>query len=112
MPQTPLFFIRSSWWHYKMPPPIMLLTLMLANRTEVSALAIALALEVIVIALVCNFGYAVNEIFDVDADARSGRSNVASVCGIRRIGAIALLSAAIATALAWSAIGAFGAALT
>jgi hypothetical protein len=112
MPQIPSFFVRSAWWHYKIPPPIMLLTLLLAHRTDFFGLVVALSSEIAVIALVCNFGYAVNEIFDVEEDARAGRSNIASVTGIYRIAIVAALSAALSVVLAWFAFGIAGVPLT
>jgi 4-hydroxybenzoate polyprenyltransferase len=112
MRRYPLLFVRGAWWHYKMPPPIMLLVLLMPNLGSVFDLLLALASLISVIAFVCNFGYAINEIFDVEEDAKVERDNVASAIGIPRIVLIAALSAVTSTVIAFIAIGTVGAALT
>jgi 4-hydroxybenzoate polyprenyltransferase len=107
------FFVRpDQWWYYKIPPPIMLLVLLLAGRASGSDFLLALAALVTVIALVCNFGYAINDLFDVEEDARTGKENAVSRLGASGLTFVAVLSAFGSLAIAALAIGEAGAALT
>jgi 4-hydroxybenzoate polyprenyltransferase len=75
----------------------------------------ALAAVLGVVAIVCcvaNYGYALNELFDIDEDRRGGRANVAATVGRRRMWSIIVLSAASALALAALLAGVIGGALT
>jgi 4-hydroxybenzoate polyprenyltransferase len=110
--RLPTLFVRPGWWHYKMPPPIMLLTLLLADRATGFDIVLALVSLVAVIALVCNFGYAINELYDVAEDARIGKENIATTIGAPRVALIAGLSAGAALVIALLAIGGVAAALT
>jgi 4-hydroxybenzoate polyprenyltransferase len=56
-----------------------------------------------------NYGYAINDLFDVEEDRRIGRANAAAAGGIGRTWAIVLVSAVGAQALGWAAAGVAGA---
>src|SRR5205823_4309031 len=73
---------------------------------------LALASLVTVIALVCNFGYAINDLSDVEEDARTGKENAASRLGASGLMLVAFLSAFSSLAIAALAIGEAAAALT
>jgi 4-hydroxybenzoate polyprenyltransferase len=64
------------------------------------------------VALVCNFGYAINEIFDVEEDQRAQRANETNNTGPRRLTRIALLSAVGALGVSHLAAGAHAVFLT
>ncbi len=98
-----------AWWYNKVPLSIALVLLLLDGR-PFSAVAFAvLALVVLSVCAVGNYGYAVNDLFDVDEDRRTGRSNAAAAAGIARIWAILLVSALCAEAFAAAAAGVAGA---
>jgi 4-hydroxybenzoate polyprenyltransferase len=100
-----IFFIRvRDWWFYKMPPPIMLLT-MLAGHVPAIDLLLALASLVVVIALACNLGYALNELFDVEEDTKKGKPNVTAHTGPRNLWFIAGMSAAGSLLAGFTCIG-------
>ena len=107
-----MFFIRrENWWYYKIPPPIMLAMVLLAGASAWHLL-VALGSLVIVVSFVGNFGYALNELFDVTEDARSGRANVASLRGAKRLQLIAIVCVVASLSVAFVSIGAAAAALT
>jgi UbiA prenyltransferase family len=70
------------------------------------------AAVILTICSVGNYGYSMNELFDVEEDARAGRSNVAATAGSRRMWGIVVLSGLCAELLAAAAAGARGALLT
>ena len=111
-PQVFLIRVRQ-WWFYKMPPPIMLLTMLFAAEPagNVSAIDIlrALLCLIAVIALVCNFGYALNELYDVEEDAKKGKPNTMGSLGAPKLWLAAGLSAAgsLLAALVWIGATAF-----
>jgi 1,4-dihydroxy-2-naphthoate octaprenyltransferase len=99
-----MFFVRvGHWWFYKIPPPVMLLTLLLSGSGSPGDLLFALSCLVIVIALVCNVGYALNELFDVEEDARKGKVNVTTRVGARRLWLV--IAAAVTGSLLVSYVG-------
>jgi hypothetical protein len=59
-----------------------------------------------------NFGYALNDLYDIAEDARAGRVNAVATLGRRRTGAIVFGSAMLAVLLAAAAAGVWGVALT
>jgi len=108
-----MFFVRvRQWWFYKIPPPVMLLTLLLSGRASAIDLLLALACLVIVIVLVCNVGYAFNEQFDVEEDARIAKANVTARVGARHLWLVIALSAVGSLVVAYLAIGASAFVLT
>jgi 4-hydroxybenzoate polyprenyltransferase len=73
---------------------------------------VVLATVVLTVCAVGNHGYALNDLFDVDEDARLGRTNAAAAAGSPRMWAIIGASAVCAETFAVTAAGAFGAILT
>jgi 4-hydroxybenzoate polyprenyltransferase len=94
------------------PLSVSLVLLLLDGRPLSLDALFVLAMVALTVSAVGNYGYALNDLFDIDEDARLSRSNAAAAVGARRmagiIGASALCAAAFATAVA----GATGAILT
>jgi 4-hydroxybenzoate polyprenyltransferase len=101
-----------AWWFNKVPLSVMLVLLLLDGRALSGPGVAVLLLVVVTVCAVANFGYALNELFDVEEDARAGRSNAATASGAARMWAIVTLSALAALAAATVAGGAAGAAMT
>jgi 4-hydroxybenzoate polyprenyltransferase len=101
-----------SWWFNKVPLSVTLVLLMLDGRRVSLGAVTVLALVVLTVCAVGNYGYALNELFDVEEDARLGRTNAAAVAGPRRMWGIIGLSAACAETFAALVAGAPGALLT
>jgi len=72
----------------------------------------ALALLVLSVCAAANYGYAINELFDVDEDARAGRVNAAAAIGVARVRGSAFVSAVVALLAATAAGGLAALALT
>ncbi|MBV9670088.1 MAG: UbiA family prenyltransferase [Acidobacteriales bacterium] len=89
----------------------MVLLLLDGRPLSVGALAV-LALIVLTVCAVGNYGYAVNELFDVQEDARLGRVNAAATLGPRRVWWIVASSALCAELFAGCVAGARGAFVT
>jgi 4-hydroxybenzoate polyprenyltransferase len=106
--------VRSrAWWFNKVPLTVMLVLLLLDGRTLTVAGLMVLLLVVVTVCAVANYGYALNELFDVEEDARAGRSNAAAGAGgTARMWAIIAGSALCALASATFAGGAAGALMT
>ena len=86
------------------------MVLLLLDRRALSVAALAvLALVVLCVCAVGNYGYAINDAFDIEEDRRAGRPNAAAVAGTRRTFAIIIVSALCAEALGAAAAGAPGA---
>lgn len=101
-----------AWWFNKVPLTVTLVLLLVDGRPfSLRALA-ALVLVALAVCAVGNYGYALNDLFDVDEDARLGRVNAAASAGGRRMWGIIGASAAGAAAFAGAAAGAPGAVLT
>ena len=101
-----------AWWFNKVPLSVTLVLLLLDGRPFSPAALVVLAAVVLAICAVGNYGYAVNELYDVDEDARAGRANAAAATGSRRMWAIVGASALCADAFAAVAAGAAAAVLT
>ncbi len=101
-----------AWWFNKVPLSVSLVLLLLDGRRFSLGAVAVLALVVLTVCAVGNYGYAVNELFDVAEDARLGRNNAAAAVGSRRMWGITGLSALCAEAFATVVAGAPGAALT
>ena len=108
-----MFLIRSwEWWYSKVPLSITTVLMLLDGRQLSFA---ALAVVVLVVLAVCavgNFGYAINELFDVEEDARLGRANVAASRPAWQMWAIVLASALSAEVCTSVAAGVLGTLLT
>ncbi len=103
---------RRAWWFNKVPLSVTLVLLLLdGRRFSLGALVVLLTVALTVCA-VGNYGYALNELFDVAEDARLGRNNVAATLGSRHMWTITGLSALCAAAVAAVAAGLPGAVLT
>lgn len=101
-----------AWWFSKVPLTITLLLLVLdGQRLSGNTLALALSVVLTVCAM-ANYGYAVNDLFDLREDALLGRVNAAAARGRRHVTAIAVGSALVTALLATLAAGAVGAAVT
>jgi 4-hydroxybenzoate polyprenyltransferase len=101
-----------AWWFNKVPLSVTLVLLLLdGRRLSIDAL-VALALVALTVSAMANYGYAVNELFDVEEDGRSGRVNAAAAVGTRRMWGIVGASAVCAEGLATAVAGVPGAILT
>jgi hypothetical protein len=78
----------------------------------VSQLFLALTSLLIIISLVANFGYVLNELSDVDEDARVKRLNITAFAGAARLWTIAVICVVGSLSLAWYWIGWTGLILT
>lgn len=101
-----------AWWFNKVPLSVMLVLLLLDGRALSGAALAAMLLVVVTVCTVANYGYALNELFDVEEDARAGRTNAAAAHGTGRMWAIVAFSALCALAAAAFAGGAVAAAMT
>jgi len=108
-----MFFVRpKDWWFYKVPPPIMLTGLLLADVASPWTIVCALGSLIVIVSLVGNFGYALNELFDVAEDQRAGRVNAASRFGVFGLQVVAAICVVGSLAVAIVATGVAGAVLT
>jgi 4-hydroxybenzoate polyprenyltransferase len=104
------FLVRPwAWWHNKVPLSIVLVLLLVdGRRFTVGALAV-LVLVVLTVCAVGNYGYALNDLFDREEDARAGRTNAAVAAGSARMWLIIAFSGLTAVIAATVAAGTFGA---
>jgi 4-hydroxybenzoate polyprenyltransferase len=101
-----------AWWFNKVPLSVALVLLLLdGQRFSIGALAV-MTLVVLTVCAAGNYGYALNELFDVDEDARLGRINAAATTPSSRMWAIIGASALCAEVCATVAAGVPGAFLT
>lgn len=101
-----------AWWFNKVPLSVLLVLLQVDGKPLMySALAAVLGV-VAIVCCVANYGYAVNELFDIDEDRRGGRANVAATAGRSRMWSIIVASGAGALLLAVLLGGFAGGALT
>jgi 4-hydroxybenzoate polyprenyltransferase len=101
-----------AWWFNKIPLSLTLMLLLLDGRPFTYHAVLALVLLVLIVCAVGNYGYALNDLYDIEQDARAGRANAAGVLGQGRLRWIIVLSAIVAELLAWMLAGVVGAALT
>ena len=101
-----------AWWYNKVPLSVTLLLLLVDGRPLSAGVVAASALVVLTVCAVGNYGYALNELFDVDEDARMGRANTAAALGPSRMWAIIGMSALLAGIFATAVAGVPGALLT
>jgi 4-hydroxybenzoate polyprenyltransferase len=99
-------FVRAKdWWFNKIPFTSMLLVLLI-DRGPLGAPALAaFAAVILCVCAAANYGYALNDLYDVDEDRRAGRSNAAPQMGETRVRTIALLSAFALFGLSFVAAG-------
>jgi hypothetical protein len=101
-----------AWWLNKVPLSVTLVLLLVDGAPLGLAQAASLVLVVLIVCAVGNYGYAVNDLFDMEEDRRTGRPNFAMAMGRGRATAMILASALVALALAWAAAGPLGGGLT
>ncbi len=101
-----------AWWLNKVPLSVLTGLLLLDGRPLTLSAFLSFAALVCAVSCVANYGYALNELFDVDEDRRGQRTNAAQQAGPRRMWLIIGLSAATALLLASAAGGTAGALLT
>ena len=101
-----------AWWYNKVPFSVVLVLVLLDGRRLSPTALAALLLVVLTVCAVGNYGYALNDLFDVVEDERAGRANAAAAIGARKTRAIVGGSAACAALLGAAAAGAAGGILT
>jgi 4-hydroxybenzoate polyprenyltransferase len=101
-----------AWWFNKVPLTVTLVLLLLDGRPFSVGALVVLVLVALTVCAVGNYGYALNELFDVEEDARLGRVNAAASAGPRRMWGITGLSALSAGVFAAAVAGAPGEILT
>ncbi len=101
-----------AWWFNKVPLSVTLVLLLLDGRRFSVGALVALVLVALTVCAVGNYGYALNELFDVEEDARLGRANAAASAGPRRMWGITALSALCAEVFAGGVAGVPGAIVT
>jgi 4-hydroxybenzoate polyprenyltransferase len=101
-----------AWWFNKVPLTVTLVLLLLdGHRISLGALAV-ITLVVLAVCAAGNYGYALNDLFDVEEDARLGRSNRAAGMTRRRMWAVIAASALCAEVCATVVAGKAGALVT
>lgn len=101
-----------AWWFNKVPLSVLLFLLLIDGRPFTGAAAAALCGLIAVVCCVANYGYALNEAFDLAEDRRGGRKNFASEMSTNRIWTVIVLSAVAALAFAGLLAGIPGLILT
>jgi 4-hydroxybenzoate polyprenyltransferase len=105
MPKLPLpidrYLVRSrAWWFNKIPLSITLVLLLVDGRSADAAAGMALFLVVLTVCSVGNYGYGLNDLYDIEEDERAGRANAAATLGRTRTAWIVAISAILAELLA------------
>jgi 4-hydroxybenzoate polyprenyltransferase len=101
-----------AWWFNKVPLSVTLVLLLLDGRPLSFDALLVLGMVALTVSAVGNYGYALNDLFDIEEDAHLSRSNVAAAVGARRMSGIIGASALCAEVLATAVAGATGAILT
>jgi 4-hydroxybenzoate polyprenyltransferase len=101
-----------AWWFNKVPLSILLVLLLIDGERLTYQIFMVVAAVVAIVCCVANYGYALNELFDLDEDRRGGRDNMAATVSRARMWSIIVLSAGGAMALAALLAGVAGSALT
>jgi 4-hydroxybenzoate polyprenyltransferase len=110
---TDLYLVRPrAWWFNKVPLSVTLVLLLVDGRSVDLAIISALILVVLTVCAVGNYGYALNDLYDIDEDERATRANAAATIGRRRTGWIVMASAVLACLLGTAAAGWPGGAVT
>ena len=94
-----------AWWYNKVPLSFLMLLLLVDGSAFTFAVLWALAGLLGTVCCAANYGYALNELFDVDEDRRAGRANAAHQTDRRRMWTIIALSGTGAIGLATIAGG-------
>jgi len=94
------------------PLSVTLVLLLIDGNALTIPAVLTIMLVVLTVCAVGNYGYALNELYDVEEDARAKRSNAVDTLGRRRVTLIIVTSALAAELLATAAAGVWGAVLT
>lgn len=100
-----------GWWFNKVPLSVTLLLLLDDGVLTLNAFLV-LSLVVLAVCAVGNYGYGLNDLYDVEEDRRAKRANTAVALGRRRIILSIVVSAFAAELLAAGGAGTGGAMLT
>lgn len=100
-----------AWWFNKVPLSVTLVLLLIDGRPLRMLEVAALALVVLAVCAVGNYGYALNDLYDVDEDRRVGRSNATIGLGKGRMWLAIVASALLAILFGAFAGGSRGAGL-
>ena len=107
------YLIRPwAWWFNKVPLSITLMLMLLDGSLLTLNAFLALSLVVLTVCAAGNYGYALNDLCDVEEDRHAKRANAAVALGSRRIVLSIVASAFAAELLAAGAAGIAGAMLT
>ena len=109
----PQYLVRArAWWFNKVPLSVTLALLLVDGASLSFHAALAVVLIVLTVCAVGNYSYGMNDLYDVEEDARAGRHNAAVALGTPRVRQIVIASAIATEMLATLAAGAWGAGLT
>ena len=97
-----------AWWFNKVPLSVTLVLLLLDGWPLAFRAVAALTPVVLTVCAVGNYGYALNDLYDVDEDLKIGRSNAALALGRGRTAWLTAGSAFAAVILGWLAAGPSG----
>jgi hypothetical protein len=109
---TKVLVRARAWWFNKVPLTVTLCMLLLDGRGLTTQGIEFLVLSVLIVCSVGNYGYALNDLFDLNEDRALGRSNAVAQFGRRHVIAIVLVSGVLSLLLAVLAGGVRGLALT
>ncbi len=101
-----------AWWFNKVPLSILLFLLCIDGKPLNGQAVMALLGLIAIVCCVANYGYALNEVFDLAEDRRGGRKNAAAEMSRARMLAIVICSAALPCILAAWLAGSAGLILT
>ena len=101
-----------AWWFNKIPLSVLLGVSLLAGNPLTLAACAAILTLVGTVCCAANYGYALNDLFDVEEDRRGGRANAAANVSPRAMWMTIACSGAAALAVATAAGGLAGFALT
>jgi 4-hydroxybenzoate polyprenyltransferase len=103
------FLIRPrAWWYNKMPLAVLLLLLLIDGKPFTFSVVAALVGLLGTVCSIANFAYALNELFDLDEDAKIGRTNAAAQNTRRWMWIVIVCSALFALGFAASVAGTAG----
>jgi 4-hydroxybenzoate polyprenyltransferase len=103
---------HRAWWFNKIPLSVFLGMALMAGNPLTPRVGAAFVALVASVCCAANYGYALNDLFDLEEDRRGGRVNAAANVSRRYIWTIIALSGAGALAFATAAAGIAGLALT
>ena len=95
----------KEWWFHKIPVMLIAFLLFVAGQPITLHVALTAISLILIVSSVANYGYAINELYDRDEDARAGRSNVAEARGDGPLWGVVSLSALVALGLSYLTAG-------